>query len=271
VATFVARLRTQAGVETTVRLASGLLALSLAVLGLSDKPLIVGIALFMAGACWLAAVTTFNASVQIGAAEWVRGRAMAIYLLVFFGSIAAGSAVWGLAAEQIGVQPSFLLGSGGLALTLVLATRYLMPETDSLDLTPSRHWPMPPDSGVSDGSEGPIWVMIDYEVAPQHRQAFIEAMEDVRQLRRRDGAFRWELIQGMEATDLYHEIFVIRSWAEHLRQHERVTVADQAVEARALAFHSGKERPRVRHFVAASLKPETLSLSDRILPTQWTR
>jgi hypothetical protein len=48
------------------------------------------------------------------------------------------------------------------------------------------------------------------------------------------------------------EQFMVRSWEEHLRQHERVTVADRAVENRLRAFHVGAEPVRVSHWIDVS-------------------
>ena len=44
----------------------------------------------------------------------------------------------------------------------------------------------------------------------------MEAMDEMRIFRRREGA-----------------VSVVVSWAEHMREHARVTVEDQAIEARA--------------------------------------
>jgi hypothetical protein len=49
------------------------------------------------------------------------------------------------------------------------------------------------------------------------------------------------------AGDDYVETFIVSSWAEHLRQHERVTNADRAVEDRLRTYVTGV--PTVRHFV----------------------
>lgn len=46
------------------------------------------------------------------------------------------------------------------------------------------------------------------------------------------------------------EVFIVESWLEHLRQHERVTVADRDVETMARAFHVGDQPPIVSHFVS---------------------
>ena len=46
------------------------------------------------------------------------------------------------------------------------------------------------------------------------------------------------------------ETFLDESWLEHLRQHERVTVDDRAIQERVAAFHVGGEPPRVSHLLA---------------------
>src|SRR5581483_3797978 len=49
-------------------------------------------AVFVAGGAWLALLSTFNSSIQAVVPSWVRGRALAISILVFFGSMALGAA-----------------------------------------------------------------------------------------------------------------------------------------------------------------------------------
>jgi hypothetical protein len=72
---------------------------------------------------------------------------------------------------------------------------------------------------------------------------FLEALDEVRLIRLRDGAFRWEVFSDPAAPGRYVETFEVASWAEHLRQHERATVADQEVEARALAYQESGTEP----------------------------
>jgi hypothetical protein len=45
------------------------------------------------------------------------------------------------------------------------------------------------------------------------------------------------------------ETFLVDSWLEHLRQHQRVTKADRAVEDQVLRLT--QEKPRVTHYIAA--------------------
>ncbi len=80
-------------------------------------------------------------------------------------------------------------------------------------------------------------------------------MREVGRLRRRDGALRWGLFRDPANPDRYLESFIVESWAEHLRQWERATVADRAIEERARSFLSRSDpdsgEPVVSHLVAA--------------------
>ncbi len=40
-----------------------------------------------------------------------------------------------------------------------------------------------------------------------------------------------------------------QSWAEHLRQHKRVSHADADLQSKVLAFHTGPEKPLVQHLL----------------------
>ena len=70
-------------------------------------------------------------------------------------------------------------------------------------------------------------------------------------IRRRDGAIRWGVFQDAATPGRHLESFLVDSWAEHLRQHERVTLADREIEDRVKRYHRGPEPPRVNHFLAA--------------------
>jgi hypothetical protein len=75
-------------------------------------------------------------------------------------------------------------------------------------------------------------------------------MREVRLERLRDGALRWELFHDSADPSRYVETFLVESWVEHLRQHERVTLADREAEARARALHRGPTPVAVSHLVA---------------------
>jgi ABC-type siderophore export system fused ATPase/permease subunit len=75
-------------------------------------------------------------------------------------------------------------------------------------------------------------------------------MQAVGRTRRRSGATRWTLFQDAADPDHFVETFIVPSWEEHLRQHERITVADRRFEERAHSLLADGQAPRVTHLVA---------------------
>ena len=75
-------------------------------------------------------------------------------------------------------------------------------------------------------------------------------MREVSRIRRRDGAMQWGLFVDSADPTLHTEVFMVSSWIEHLRQHERVTHADTDLQDRARAFHLGPEPPEIQHLIA---------------------
>ena len=69
-------------------------------------------------------------------------------------------------------------------------------------------------------------------------------MRKVGRVRRRTGARRWGLWHDPASPERFLETFVVDSWEEHLRQHQRVTATDRALEdaARALADEVASRR-----------------------------
>jgi hypothetical protein len=92
-------------------------------------------------------------------------------------------------------------------------------------------------------------VTVEYEVDLTHANDFLKAMHRYQRIRRRDGASRWGIYRDTERPDLYLETFIVSSWAEHLRQHERFTRADHAIEERINKCLS--KEPQVRHLIYA--------------------
>src|SRR6185437_637219 len=52
--------------------------------------------LLAAGVAWVAVVATVNVAAQVALPAWVRARGLSIFMIVFNGMMALGSAVWGL-------------------------------------------------------------------------------------------------------------------------------------------------------------------------------
>jgi hypothetical protein len=76
------------------------------------------------GVSWIALMASFNVATQTAVPAWVRARALAVYLLIFQFSMAAGSFVWGTVAEYAGVSVAFLYAAIGLTGGLAVIGRY---------------------------------------------------------------------------------------------------------------------------------------------------
>ncbi len=211
------------------------------------------VVMFLAGGAWLTLLTSFNASAQAILPHWVRGRALAVYLLTFFGGMAAGSALWGTVATHAGPRAALTAAGLGLVAGLALTARHRLATGEGLDLAPSRHWPAPFAYDAGEGDRGPVLVTVEYQIDAARSAEFADAMRAVRRIRLRDGAVRWDLFQDASAPGRHVETFLVESWMEHLRQHERLTVSDRDVEQRARSFHTGAQPPVVTHYIARDL------------------
>jgi MFS family permease len=193
--------------------------------------------LLFAGLAWTAVISTLIAELQLFLPVWVRARGIAIYLVTFTGSMTVGALIWGLVAEGVGLQLTFFTAAVVMLSGVVAGLFWRVPETGHLDSEPAIYWPearLAFDPGLD---TGPVLVTVEYIVAPDREEAFLDAMDRLQQSRRRTGATRWELYRDGDRPDHFIELFSVPSWEEHLRQHEgRLTGADREVEEAALAF-----------------------------------
>jgi hypothetical protein len=221
------------------------------------------------GGAWVTMVMCSNSSSQAGTPPWVRGRALSWYFTMHFGCMAGGSALWGALAQVLpvrvygspttwnltAVDATMLIAAGFALLGLVTLTRWRF-----VPLVVSAHekgaWPDPVMGREIGPGDGPVVITVEYFVEIENTEAFKRAMAPVSVTRYRDGAISWMLSQGVEDPRRWLEVFIAESWAEHLRQHDRVTKADEGVQAAARAFHVGEKRPVVTHSIAAAVKAD---------------
>jgi MFS family permease len=217
--------------------------------------------LVFGGAAWLAALTRLNASAQATVPPWVRARALAAYLLVFFGGMAGGSVVWGLAAERVGPSLALTASATCLLVGLIAAVWFQLSEGESGDLEPSRHWPeMPAMPGLGNDC-GPVLVTVEYHIDPHTVQEFMAAIKPLGMARLRDGAMWWDVFHDVSDPTRIIEVFMVGSLVDHLRQHERVTEADRTVQEQVGAFHRADTPPLVTHLIAGILRASESVLS----------
>ena len=205
------------------------------------------------GLAWLTVMSCVGFAAQIAVPAWVRARALSVYLLVFQGLLAAGSLAWGALAQQFGTATALTLAAVALAGGLAATGRWPLHQVQRLDLNPSGHWPGPQVAITPELEDGPVLVTVEYRVPTERADEFLAAMDAMRRFRRREGAIRWDLFHDLGDPDRYLETFLVTSWAEHMRQHTRVTVEDQAIEARAFSFLQPGVAPVAAHLIAVHL------------------
>jgi MFS family permease len=231
---------------------TSIVSLGFVILGMSGLHRLSTLAAVMlvGGAAWITFISLINALIQNLAPDWVRARVLAIFILVYQGSYALGTAAWGAVAQRSGVGTALVYAGVGTIVTVAIALVAQLPASTA-DLSPWNHWRMPVVIGEvgADVEKGPVLVTIEYAVIPKRTAEFVEAMHEFGRRRRRDGAYRWAIFRDTEVADRYLEIFLVNSWAEHLRQHERQTQADRELEGRIYTYLSGE--PTVRHLIDA--------------------
>jgi MFS family permease len=238
-------------IEKRVTSATILYAIAMAVLSFQHNAITVFVGVFAVGTALIVMTSSLNFVAYNSVSSWVKTRVVSVHQMIYWGGVAFGSIIWGIVAEFWGISIALLAASVGLIIGLVTSTRYkLIPHTD-VDLTPSMHWPMPRiEIDIDEHDGGAVVVEIEYLIDPKRSYEFESVMHDIRSLRLRDGAINWGLFHDIENPSRYVETFVSESWTEHLRQHERITKADIAIEDRARSFHIGKDPIHISHLIA---------------------
>jgi MFS family permease len=213
-------------------------AVALGLFGVAREPWTAFGASVLAGMCWIAAVSSLNVSAQY---------ALAIYDTAFSAAMAVGSAGWGKVASVIGLPTTHVVAAACALAAIPLMRRWKVQAAGRIDLAPSMHWPPPVVAGPIENDAGPVLVTVEYDVPADNRGAFLQALERLSAERRRDGAYAWGVFEDTARRGRFVETFLVESWLEHLRQHERVTKADHAIEEHVHSFLSSE--PKTTHLV----------------------
>ncbi|HLH88688.1 MAG TPA: MFS transporter [Xanthobacteraceae bacterium] len=225
-------------------------ALALVLFGLARNSATSLAASLLAGAGWIVVLASLNVSAQVALPEWVRARGLAVFMTVYFGAHTAGSALWGQVAALWGLPLAHFIAAAGILVAIPLTSRWRLQTSDNVDLTPSLHWAAPVVSGEIAQDRGPVLVTVEYRIDPAKRDAFLAALDELGRERRRDGAYRWGVFEDAADPARLVETFLVESWLEHMRQHQRVTNADRVMQAQVQRFQVAGE-PKVTHMIAA--------------------
>nr|BBH88116.1 MFS transporter [Thermosporothrix sp. COM3] len=252
-ALFLPRLRHRFSLDTLLSIMSLLFALATISLAVIKSMSILSITLFLGGITWIACVSSLNVAAQTTAPAWVRARAIGTYTLVFQGGMAVGSTLWGVVASILSNPLTLFIAAVGLCLSLLVTLRWRFTANEQLDFTPAAIQSQPDVVPRAQYEDGPVLVLIEYHPDESQQDDFVRSLYKLKRIRLRDGAYRWGLFRDVREPGRYLESFVVNSWIEHLRQHERMVASDRALFEHTLLFRSAEQ---VSHFIAQPPPPK---------------
>ncbi len=212
--------------------------------------IVLAVLLVPAGMAWLSVLMGVTGALQVFLPGWVRARGLSMFNVVFAGSQAFGSLLWGLVAQGLGLTVTFVSAAVLMAAGAATVWVWPLPDVAHWDRDPAVYWPEPDLAYQPDPREGPVLVTIRYVVPEEDEVQFLAAMELVRASRLRTGATSCELYRDGADPRVFLQVGLYPTWEEHLRQHTgRMTGTDQEREERANAL--ALEEPAGAHFFPA--------------------
>ena len=235
-------LKDELGPDRLVAVGSIATAFALVMFGLAHDAITAIAASLLAGAAWTIVLTKLYVSAQVALPDWARGRGLAVFLTFIFGATTAGSAVFGKLSALYGLPVAYYVAAAGVVLAIPLTWRWKL-QTDGLDFSPVIHWRAPTIVHKIETDQGPVIAVWEYRVAAEHRVAFLGAVDELGQARRRDGGYAWGLYEDVGEGGRFIETFSVESWREAMHWQERVTNADELIVDRIRQFL--QEEPRL--------------------------
>lgn len=248
------KVRTRFSINVITMIASIALGLVLFLLSILEFLPLIASLMLLAGLAWLLSLSSFHVTTMSSVPAWVRGRAVAIYLLIFYGGMSGGAALWGYLTSIYGTGYSLITAGTLLLLGTAAAVRFKLPVMDSLNLEPAARWPEPTVTREFDPNDHAVMITVEYFIDPKQHQYFKNAMYALKEIRQRDGAFSWVLTEDVSDASRYIEVFYLESWLEHLHQHQRGTGEDEHVEKLAKGFHVKTQPVKVSHLIISHQK-----------------
>ena len=98
-------------------------------------------------------------------------------------------------------------------------------------------------------NDGPVLVQVEYRIEEGPPVRFLDAIQEVEETRRRNGASSWRVFRDVGEGDRFVERYVITSWAEYVRLRMRMTVADRKLQNRVVEFQRKDVPIRISRFI----------------------
>ena len=222
-------------------------------LGLAPNLWVAFVAMLSIGFFWLLTLATLNASAQLMAPNWIRGRAMSLYSLAFAGILPVGSILSGLIADVAGTPWTISAFCGGSLALGLLSPRFRIPALQDIESPEFEAHAEFPHSDLEEFDGGPVIVLNTWQVDEADMAEFVELMNEIRLVRLSTGAYRWRLFRNTSDPTRLTELMAVESWEEHLAQHRRIDRSAADLIKRARAFDRS-EGPRTRHLIAIDVE-----------------
>jgi predicted MFS family arabinose efflux permease/quinol monooxygenase YgiN len=244
------RLRARFSRDVLVAGASALYAVAALALAYLQNIGLLAVAMLATGVAWISILSALQVAAQMTLPAWVRARGLAAFVVVFMGGMALGAILWGQVATRIGIPAALTAAAVGMVLAIALTFGFKLGHHGVLNFTPSMDWPAPVLAETPEPDSGPVLVTIAYRIQKDKRAEFVTAMQEVGEMRRRNGAYFWQLFHDTGDPTRFIECFMDESWLEHLRQHERVSIADREIQGRAKQYLVEGESTKSSHWLA---------------------
>ena len=206
----------------------------------------------LAGISWTVTASELWVAGQRAMPDWARGRMNAVHMMVSQGGIALGGVLWGWAATAFGVETALLGGAILLVGSLVLILPLSINFAQKLELDPAPLRALHDFPNVPNPEDGPVTVTMEYTIRPEDREEFLSLMNKVRLMFLRNGASLFRVDETLEEPGKFRTEMLVNSWAEHLRQHARITREENELFSKAVAMNANGNMPPIRHYLPAN-------------------
>jgi len=246
------KIKSRLGPDGTVMFGTIGLACVIVLMAVVPNAHLAAIAALLAGVSWISVLSTLNVSAQTALPNWVRARGLSIFLMVFYGSMTAGSLFWGNLASHVGIPAALITAAAGATVAMLLTRGAKLNQGESMDLAPSMHWPEPVIDGDHGADRGPVMIQVTYEIDAEGRARFFGLMRQLAHARQRNGAYGWSLMEDLASPGRFVETWQEASLIHHLRHHEHVSGADQALQAEIWTLNRSGAAPQAVHLISVA-------------------
>jgi MFS family permease len=228
------------------------------------RPYVFLVVAALGGMGWTLSASELWVASQRAMPDWARGRMNATMTMVAQAATALGGIIWGLAAHNAGVVPTFL-GAAAFAFVIMIIVRVVPGLKISIDFTKTLSFESAPVSIFAPSldpsrspapQDGPVSITAEFNVDPTRRNDCITLMRDARLIFLRNGAYRWHLYEDLNQPNKFRMEIVVPSWKQHLLQRERMTKNEKEVIDQLRSLRIDPNPPE--EWVSLSVEKEVL-------------